>query len=210
MKPSDILSSEHRVIEQVLNCLELIAKRAEDYGNLDEQSAGETIDFLRAFADRCHHGKEELHFFPAMEAKGFSRESGPTGVMLYEHDLGRHRVSEMGKALDAFKAGDLLRAKRFAEHARAYIALLRNHIEKEDHCLFNMANQAFTEADQQQLLDAFAKAESESMGHKTHETYLRITERLAERYDVVTSQSAPTLCGGCAHKAPRCDGEHHA
>lgn len=199
MKPSDILSSEHRIIEQVMDCVEKIAEQAEQSDQLDRQSAGEAIDFLRNFADRCHHGKEEAHFFPAMEARGFPRDSGPTGVMLYEHELGRRRVAEMGKALEAVGAGSESAAKQFAEHARAFIALLRNHIEKEDHCLFNMANQVFTEVEQKQLLDAFAKTESEKMGQGTHEAYLRIADQLADRYGVEKQQARPTSCGGCGY-----------
>jgi hemerythrin-like domain-containing protein len=201
MKPSDILSREHRVIEQVLDCLEKMAVQGEDSGQLDEQSIAEALDFFRNFADRCHHGKEEAHFFPAMEAKGFPRASGPTGVMIHEHDLGRHRVAGMSEALAAAQAGDASGPTRFAEHARAFIVLLRGHIEKEDHCLFALANEAFTEIDQQQLLDAFtqveSEVESEEMGHGTHEKYLQIADRLADRYGVAKAHSASPPCGGC-------------
>jgi len=171
MKPSDILSSEHRVIEQVLNCLEKLAQQAAASGRVDERSAREAIDFFRNFADRCHHGKEETHFFPAMEAKGFSRDCGPTAVMLYEHDQGRRLVSGMAEAVDAASCDDSA-AARFVQHARQFIGLLREHIQKEDHCLFTMADQAFTEADQQQLLDAFEKVEHEHIGDGVHERYL--------------------------------------
>ncbi len=57
MRPTEILMQEHRVIEQVLNCLEIIAQRAEADSKLDTDSANQAIDFLRNFADRCHHGK---------------------------------------------------------------------------------------------------------------------------------------------------------
>lgn len=197
MKPSDILSREHRVIEQVLDCLEKMATQGEDSGQLDGQSIEEALDFFRNFADRCHHGKEEAHFFPAMEAKGFPRAGGPTGVMIHEHDLGRHRVAGMSEALAAARGGDALASKRFAEHARAFIVLLRGHIEKEDHCLFNLANEAFTETDQQQLLDAFTRVESEEMGHGTHEKFLQIADRLADRYGVATAHPASPPCRGC-------------
>ena len=85
MKPTEILSAEHRVIEQVLNCLEKMAAQAEKTGTLDKVSATDAVNFFRTFADQCHHGKEEAHLFPAMEAKGFPRQGGPTGVMLHEH-----------------------------------------------------------------------------------------------------------------------------
>lgn len=198
MKPSDILSGEHRVIEQVLDCLEKMAERAEGSGQVDVASARKAIDFLRNFADRCHHGKEESHFFPAMEAKGFPREGGPTGVMLYEHEVGRSRVSRMDEAISTAEAGDGAAVRRFVEHARAFIALLRNHIDKEDHCLFGMADQAFSEAEQNQLLEAFRRAESEHIGVGVHERYLRIAEELAAQFNVPKRE--PT-CGQhcCGH-----------
>ena len=71
MKPTEILSGEHRIIEQVLDCLEKMAQNCAAGGRLDKPSAEQALDFFRNFADRCHHGKEETHLFPAMEAKGF-------------------------------------------------------------------------------------------------------------------------------------------
>ncbi|MFW5692743.1 MAG: hemerythrin domain-containing protein [Thermoguttaceae bacterium] len=199
MKPSDILSGEHRVIEQVLNCLEKLAEQAAASGRVDEQSAQEAIDFFRNFADRCHHGKEETHFFPAMEARGFSRDCGPTGVMLYEHEEGRRLVGGMAEAVAAAACDDSGAAARFAQHARQYIDLLREHIQKEDHCLFTMADQAFTEADQQHLLEAFDKVEHEHIGAGVHERYLELANTLARRLGVpLATQPAeghPSCCG---------------
>jgi len=196
MKPSDILKNEHRVIEQVLNCLEQVAQQGQSAGQFDAGSAEQAIDFLRNFADRCHHGKEESHFFPAMEAHGFSRDCGPTAVMLHEHELGRREIADMSDALNAFKAGDATAPGRFAQHATAYINLLREHIHKEDHCLFTMADQAFSATDQQQLLDAFALVESEHMGAGTHEKYLQLAHELADRFGVTRVEP---VAGGCHH-----------
>jgi hemerythrin-like domain-containing protein len=195
MKPSDILSGEHRVIEQVLNCLEKIAAACRRDGKLDGRSAREAIDFLRNFADKCHHGKEEAHFFPAMEAKGFSREFGPTGVMLHEHDQGRSYIRAMNEAVQTAACAN------FAKNADAYIDLLREHIQKEDHCLYGMANQAFSDEDQQKLLAAFAHVETEEMGIDTHEKYLTLANELADRWNVPKAE-ATIPCHhacGCAH-----------
>lgn len=198
MKPSEVLSGEHRVIEQVLDCLEKMAERAEASGQVDLASARKAIDFFRGFADRCHHGKEERHFFPAMEAKGFPREGGPTGVMLYEHELGRGRVAQMDQAISSAEAGDNSAVQQFAEHARAFIALLRNHIEKEDNCLFKMADQVFNEADQNQLLEAFRRTESEDIGAGVHERYLQIAEELATQF-AVSKRQTPGGHHCCGH-----------
>ena len=191
MKPTEILSAEHRVIEQVLDVLEIMASRAETSGELDAASAGDAVSFFRAFADQCHHGKEEALLFPAMEAKGFAREGGPTGVMMQEHDLGRRCVRGMA---DAIEKGD---AKSFARNGRAYVELLRQHIQKEDHCLFNMADQALNPAEQASLLAAFETVEHDHMGAGTHEKFLKLADDLADRYDVRHAQTAAPSC--CCH-----------
>jgi hemerythrin-like domain-containing protein len=201
MKPTDILSQEHRVIEQVLDCLEQMADRCDAQGTLNAQDATNAIAFFRAFADQCHHGKEEAHLFPALEAKGFPRDGGPTGVMLYEHDQGRAFVRGMSDAAETAAQGDSAAQARFVENARGYLALLRQHIEKEDHCLFTMANRAFSEADQRELLEAFAQVEREHLGVGTHEKYLQMADDLADRYGVAKAApaSGPGHTCACGH-----------
>lgn len=201
MKPTEILSNEHRVIEQVLQCLGKIADEALSRGKLDRESAEKAIEFFRNFADRCHHGKEETHLFPTMESRGFSRGCGPTGVMLAEHELGRQHVRGMEENIESAASGDTAAVDRFAEHARSYIDLLTNHIQKEDHCLFPMADQAFSDDDQENLLSAFQKVETEEMGQGVHESYLTIANDLADHYGVARAVSAHAgqTAGRCCH-----------
>ncbi len=187
MKPTDILTSEHRVIQQVLGCLEAIARQARSGGRLDRQSAAKAIDFLRGFADRCHHGKEETYLFPALEAKGFPRDGGPTGVMLHEHEQGRAHVRGMAESLEAAAAGDPAALRQFLADAEGYVALLREHIYKEDHILFQLADRTLTDEDQRTLLGAFQKVETQEMGAGTHEKYLQITQDLAKQYGVAAA-----------------------
>jgi hemerythrin-like domain-containing protein len=184
MKPTEILSAEHRVIEQVLDVLEKMASQAEQTGKLDQKDATEVVAFFRTFADRCHHGKEEAQLFPAMEAKGFQRHGGPTGVMIAEHEFGRERVRGMAAAADNGAAGE------FAVNARQFIEMLRQHIQKEDHCLFNMADNAFSAEDQAILLAAFEKVEAEDMGAGTHEKFLQLANDLADKYGVKRAAGA--------------------
>ena len=198
MKPSDILSYEHRVIEQVLNCLEIIAQQCQSVKTLDRQSAKDAIEFFRNFADCCHHGKEETHFFPAMEAKGIPREGGPIGVMLFEHDQGRKFVRGMDESIEGAAKGDSAAQKDFDFNAREYINLLREHIQKEDHCLFGIANNVFNEQDQQALLAAFEHVETKEIGQGVHDKYLKIADELAKRYGVPITRGETVLNHGCA------------
>ena len=187
MKPTEILSGEHRIIEQVLDCLEKMAQNCANEGRLDRTSAEQALDFFRNFADRCHHGKEEAHLFPALEANGFPREGGPTGVMLREHEQGRAHVRGMDENIEAAAVGDAPALERFIDHAEGYVRVLREHIYKEDHILFQLADRTLSEADQQALSAAFEEVEAE-MDAGMHESLLKIANDLSKRYGV----TAPT------------------
>jgi hemerythrin-like domain-containing protein len=194
MKATDILMDEHRVIEQVLNCLEKLADRCEAGEELDGPSAREALAFFRNFADRCHHGKEEGHLFPLLEARGLPRERGPTGVMLHEHEEGRQLIAALGQAVERDAPGE------FARHARAYVRLLREHIRKEDHCLFPMAAGILSDGEAEALRRSFENLESAEMGEGTHEYYLQRANDLADRLGVQRAQVTATCGhGSCCH-----------
>jgi len=199
MRPTEILMQEHRVIEQVLKCLETMAQHCAEGEDLDIDSANLAIDFFKNFADRCHHGKEEDCLFPLLEKKGFSREEGPTGVMLDEHEAGRQHVRGMSEATSEVEAGNASAKADFVTHARAFNQLLREHIQKEDHCLFQMTDQALSEQDQLQLLESFAHVEHDDLGPGTHEKYLDIAAELAKRFGaecrVSDSSTGSRSCG---------------
>jgi hemerythrin-like domain-containing protein len=176
-------------------------------GTLDVSAARQAIDFFRNFGDRCHHTKEERFLFPLMEARGFAGEYGPIDRMLYEHVLGRQYLDALARATEAVAAGSQEAVSRFAYRARDYSYWLRGHIAKEDHRLFPLANQAFTEDDQIVLLRTFKKAEAHEMASGTYEKYLQIADELAERFHVPRADgeedptdSVCTSCGLALHR----------
>jgi hemerythrin-like domain-containing protein len=201
MRPTEILSAEHRVIEQVLDCVEKIAERAEQRGALDAEAATASIRFLRTFADRCHHGKEEGQLFPAMGERGIPTRVGPVAVMLDEHELGRREIAAMESAVKSVRGNDPKALGLYVAHARAYVELLREHILKEDNILFPMAEAALSDGDRARVLAAFEKVESEDLGHGTHEDMLVVADWLAERFGVEkASARVPAEFHGCCHK----------
>ncbi|MDF1568699.1 MAG: hypothetical protein RQ801_01175 [Spirochaetaceae bacterium] len=50
---------EHRVIERAVEILAVERKRLLSGGELDPVFIDKIVDFVRTYADQCHHGKEE-------------------------------------------------------------------------------------------------------------------------------------------------------
>jgi hemerythrin-like domain-containing protein len=157
MKSVERLLAEHELIERGLVLLERAVARIENHEPLPEGFAAWAARFFQQFADQCHHAKEEDVFFPLLKQRGIPEEGGPIGVMLHEHVLGRDCVRRMREASQA----QPIDAQVFAEAARQYIPLLRQHIFKENNVLFHMAERVLTEADDADVTDRFAQVERE-------------------------------------------------
>jgi hemerythrin-like domain-containing protein len=150
--PTGVLRDEHALILKVVDALERMIERGQAAVSTGE--ARDFVDFFRLYTDALHHGKEEDLLFEAMAEHGFSKADGPIAHMLEEHRLGRVLVRQMADGAQALE--DSPRAWRTFDHAaRSYIALLRNHILKEDHALFDMADHAIEEGACRRLCDAY-------------------------------------------------------
>lgn len=124
--PTQTLREEHRVILRALTLLEVAAARLSGARVLPDGWWEELLEWLRSFADRNHHAKEEDYLFPALAQAGVPAAGGPVGVMLEEHADGRALIQTMAEG-----HGD-----RRVAAARCYVHLLRAHIDKENDVLF--------------------------------------------------------------------------
>lgn len=173
-KATDALKEDHRVIEKVLAVLEKLSQSPAEPLETWEK----LVDFIRNFADRCHHLKEEKILFPALEERGVPRQGGPIGMMLYEHEEGRAYLRGMVEGLELAKEDPEAATPALIEYAGAYLRLLRQHINKEDEILFEMADEELSPEDQKEILRAFEEHEAKEMGTGIHEKYLKIAEEL--------------------------------
>ena len=200
MQATDVLREEHEVIQQVLDCLEELARRADRTLQLEIGSVREALDFLATFADRCHHEKEEQRLFPALEERGLSRQFGPLAVMLAEHDQGRTLIRTMRAATADVARNPAGSAQRFAAAARSYVGLLRDHIAKENGVLFPLADRTLSESEKRALALGFERVEHEDMGPGTHERYLALARGLCERLGVAWVPHAIATHACCGHR----------
>ncbi len=182
MKPTEILKEEHGGIKIMLAILGRMADRLDAGQDVDAAHLEQALDFIRTFADKCHHGKEEDLLFVEMEKAGIPQQGGPIAVMLAEHTTGRAYVKGMADAVTQYAAGDRAAAPSIVQNARNYIALLQAHIDKEDNILYPLADRSLTEEQQGKLLDSFAEVERQCIGPGKHGEFHRMLERLSEAY----------------------------
>jgi hemerythrin-like domain-containing protein len=183
MKATQILSEEHGVILRVLDTIDTAIGKAQNRQVQAEAITPgffiEAADFIKGFADGCHHRKEEGILFKAMSANGIPVEGGPIGVMLYEHEQGRAFTRGMRSAAEKWLAGDESAKAEVVKNAAGYVTLLRQHISKEDNILFPMADRVIPPADYAQVEEGFEHVEHEETGEGVHEKYLALADRLA-------------------------------
>jgi len=152
LTPTEILRDEHRII---LRGLELLERAAERWP-VDAWWA-DTVAWLRTFADQSHHAKEETALFPAMVKAGVPSEGGPIAVMLEEHEEGRRLI----RTLEASTGATRVMA------CRAYVSLLRAHIDKENEIVFPLADAVLDERALHELRRAFDTVELEQGARAT-------------------------------------------
>ncbi len=184
MKITNILASEHLLIEQVLNCLERMVDRCASQRRLESAPARDAIVFFRGFAERCHHTKEETELLPTMRAMGISADRCLGCSMLQRREEGRAHVDAMEAAIEPASGGDSTALKEFTEHARAYIELLLDYIAGQEDCLFPMIVQTLPEADKARLGAALRTACGDSRDKRVYNTYLELANRLADHFGV--------------------------
>lgn len=154
------LVNEHKLILRMIALLERNAARTADGSYSNWQFYLDGVDFIRNYADRFHHAKEEDVLFEAMIKNGMPRENSPIAAMLMEHDQGRAHVRAMEAAATDALAGKSADLASLGEHARAYVELLREHIAKEDGILYPLAERVVADTLRDEIIVGYAAAEA--------------------------------------------------
>lgn len=172
------LEHEHEAILTALKIMEkMVSASADDTSDLLKTDILSFMTFLKEFADKCHHGKEEGILFPALKESGIPEKNGPIEVLLAEHSEGRTLIKNMEE-----NVAGVFKQIEFATIAREYINLLRNHIQKENEVLFPMAERTLAPARLEKIYQLFEAHEEEVIGHGRHEELHKILKKLKLKY----------------------------
>jgi hemerythrin-like domain-containing protein len=191
MQPIGPLMIEHRLIERLLHLMADELRRIKDNIAIDPEFAfvdpvfiDTAVDFIRTYADRCHHGKEEDILFKALAAKELSPEHQQTmEALIQEHVWARETTGNLVKAKEDYlleKAGALF---ELVEHLEKLIEFYPKHIDKEDKHFFIPCMTYFSDAEKADLLARLHEFDRRLI----HEKYRGMVERIEQRKGCQTS-----------------------
>jgi len=157
---TNVMVVEHQLI---LRMVALVEKNSElvDHGKFaDWQFFLDAVDFIRGYADRFHHAKEEDTLFTALIANGMPEKDSPIEAMHIAHDQGRTFVRGMEEAAAKSLAGEPGQEAAIVQNARGYAALLREHIHTEDNILYPLAERTLPADVRPAMIKAYNQAEA--------------------------------------------------
>ena len=169
------LMVEHRLIERMLSVLKDALARIESSHRIDPVFVDTAVDFIRMYADRTHHGKEENILFRDLDKRALSTEdSRVMNELIEEHVLGRQITKALVDANRRYRDGDEMALADIADKLQTLAEFYPRHIEKEDKLFFPAARAYFTDSEDQAMLSEFWEFDRRMI----HEKYESVVEEL--------------------------------
>ena len=90
------LMIEHRLIERMIGIIKDALKQIESTREVDPVFVDTAVDFIRTYADRTHHGKEEDILFRDLNKRALSAEDRQVmKELIEEHVFGRQTTKAL-------------------------------------------------------------------------------------------------------------------
>jgi hemerythrin-like domain-containing protein len=203
MTALDSLKEDHKLIRRYLDNLLLAHDFLVDREEVPTSVFDKTLEFSKQFMNKYHHYREEyILFLKLAEKKGGSID--PQIVSLRDqHERSRNLVSQIKEALKGYKNNDEVGVSRLVENVGYYVSLERQHVNRENHVFYPMAEEAFSDAEMKEFDAEFAKIE-EKQGPDTFKNGVALVESIEadmkEKFGAVYRDRYEDLVKGRGHK----------
>jgi hemerythrin-like domain-containing protein len=166
---------EHRLIERVIGLLDVWAGKVAEKERIDPTLIDTVVDFIRTYADRTHHGKEEDILFRDLAKKVLSEEDrNLMQALVDEHVYARETVAALVQARERYARGGREALPVILEKLKALAAMYPGHIEQEDKVFFPAAMEYLDRSEQDAMLQEMWEFDRRMI----HEKYRAVVERL--------------------------------
>jgi hemerythrin-like domain-containing protein len=177
MKPIGPLMWEHRLIERLLKLFEEHIMKIRRENAIDPVFIDNAVDFIRTYADRTHHGKEEDILFRDLAKKQLSTEHARImAELVEEHKYARTVVGRLVNAKKKFLAGDKAAVQDAIACLKELSEFYPKHIEKEDKHFFFPLLGYFSKDEQDAMLNEFREFDRNMI----HEKYTKLVDTLEQ------------------------------
>lgn len=147
------LMIEHRLIERMIAVMRRMSAKMEKSDSADVRFVEATIDFIRVYADRLHHGKEEGILFRDLAARQLEPEHRKVmEELVFEHVFGRGEVARLVEAKSRYASGDKSALAGIVRSMQSLSDFYPKHIRKEDRHFFLPAMRYFSLEEQDRML----------------------------------------------------------
>jgi hemerythrin-like domain-containing protein len=167
------LMIEHRLIERMISVIKDVLGKIESKHRVDPMFVDIAVDFIRVYADRTHHGKEEDILFRELNNKPLTAEDRQImKELIEEHVFGRQTTKALVDANTRYWNGDATALTDIAAKLQTLIEFYPKHIEKEDKVFFPSSRSYFTDKEDQTMLAEFWEFDRKMI----HEKYNSVVE----------------------------------
>ena len=153
MMPIAPLMIEHRLIEKMITLIKGEIGLSQHNGKIKPEAVDLAVDFIRTYADHCHHGKEEEILFRDLNKKALPDDlKRIMKELIEEHKQGRKVVANIVKAKARYINGDIEALAVILDSMRFMVDFYPKHIEKEDRHFFLPCMKYFNLDEQESML----------------------------------------------------------
>jgi len=175
MLPIDALMQEHRLIERMISQMKKELLRMQETSEVNVAFIDVAVDFIRVYADRCHHGKEEGVLFRGLSGKAMSSEhAGMMRELIDAHVYARKTTGNLASAKERYLKGDGEARNDIWKLLNDLIEFYPRHIDKEDKRFFYPSMSYFTGQEQEAMLNEFWDFDRKIV----HEHYAKVLDEL--------------------------------
>jgi len=169
------LMIEHRLIERMIAFIRDALAQIQSAGKVDPLFVDTAVDFVRMYADRTHHGKEEEILFRDLDKRPLSADDRRVmNELIEDHIFGRQTTKALVDANSRYRNGDETALAVIAEKLKTLVDFYPKHIEKEDEVFFPASRAYFTDEEDQAMLAEFWEFDRKMI----HEKYKSVVEDL--------------------------------
>lgn len=144
---------EHRLTERMIAVMRWRVADMESIGTADIGFIDGAVEFMRTYADHCHHGKEESILFRELARKPLSAEHRRVlAELVAEHVFARMTTERLVEARNRYAAGEASAHADIAACLHMFAEFYPKHIAKEEQEFFRPVMSYFTAAELGRML----------------------------------------------------------